>query len=75
MAQHIAAVLGILLSLATASAAQEQAIKGNTQLLNSFGAEAVPFIVARNLKTGQTVSRDGAMATAALAEFLGLDAP
>ena len=52
----------------------EQAIKGNTQLLNSFGAEAVPFIVARNMKTGQTVSRDGAMATAALAEFLGLDA-
>jgi thiol:disulfide interchange protein DsbG len=53
----------------------EQAIKGNTQLLGSFGAEAVPFIVAKNLKTGQTVSRDGAMPTAALAEFLGLDAP
>lgn len=53
----------------------EQAIKANTQLLNSFGAEAVPFIVARNLKTGQTVSRDGAMATPALAEFLGVEAP
>lgn len=53
----------------------EKAIKNNTQLLNSFGAEAVPFIVARNLKSGQTVSRDGALSTAALAELLGVDAP
>lgn len=53
----------------------EQAIKANTQLLGSFGAEAVPFIVARNAKTGQTVSRDGAMSTPALAEFLGVEAP
>jgi thiol:disulfide interchange protein DsbG len=49
--------------------------RANTQLLNSFGAEAVPFIVARNAKTGQTVSRDGAMSTPALAEFLGVEAP
>lgn len=53
----------------------EQAIKKNTATLNSFGAESVPFIVTKNLKTGQTVSRDGAMETAALAEFLGVDAP
>lgn len=53
----------------------EQAIKNNTQLLNSFGAESVPFIVAKNMKSGQTVSREGAMSTAALAEFLGVDAP
>ncbi len=52
-----------------------QAIKNNTALLTSFGAESVPFIVARNLKSGQTVSREGALETAALAEFLGLDAP
>lgn len=52
----------------------EKAIKGNTQLLNSFGAESVPFIVARNVKTGQTVTRDGSMSTAALAELLGVDA-
>ncbi len=51
------------------------AIKGNTQLLGSFGAESVPFIVARNVKTGQTVTRDGSMLTPALAEFLGVDAP
>ena len=53
----------------------EQAIKANTQLLGSFGAEAVPFIVARNLKTGQTMSRDGAMSTQALADLLGVEAP
>jgi len=53
----------------------ERAIKGNTQLLNSFGAESVPFIVARNVKTGQTVTRDGSMLTPALAEFLGVAAP
>jgi len=52
-----------------------QTIKTNTALLTSFGAESVPFIVAKNLKTGQTVSREGALETAALAEFLGLDAP
>ena len=52
-----------------------QAIKTNTALLNSFGAESVPFMVAKNLKTGQIVSREGALETAALAEFLGLDAP
>ena len=53
----------------------EKAIKSNTQLLNSFGAEAVPFVIAKHLKTGQTVSRDGAMSTPVLAEFLGLDLP
>jgi thiol:disulfide interchange protein DsbG len=53
----------------------EKAIKGNTQLLNSFGAESVPFILARNVKTGQTVTRDGSMSTTALAKLLGVDAP
>jgi len=53
----------------------EKSIKNNTQLLNSFGAESVPFIVAKNMKSGQTVSREGAMSTVELAEFLGVDAP
>jgi thiol:disulfide interchange protein DsbG len=52
-----------------------QAIKNNTQMLNSFSAESVPFVVAKNLKTGQTVSQEGALSTTALAEFLGVDAP
>lgn len=53
----------------------EQAMQKNTALLNSFGAESVPFLVARNLKTGQTVSRNGALSSAALSDFLGLDLP
>lgn len=62
---------------ATSSIAPEvaQAIKNNTQLFNSFGAESVPFVVAKNVKTGQTVRQEGALSTAALAEFLGMDAP
>ena len=52
----------------------EKSIKANTALLNSFGAESVPFVVAKNARTGQTVSRNGALSTAALAEFVGVDA-
>ena len=78
MAEHEASLLagkGGIAASSSAPAEIEQAIKKNTRLLNSFGAEAVPFVVAKNLKTGQTVSRDGAMSTAALADFLGLDLP
>ncbi|MEI6803662.1 MAG: DsbC family protein [Burkholderiales bacterium] len=49
------------------------AIKANTQLFNSFGAESVPFVVAKNARSGQTVSREGAMDSAMLADFIGLD--
>jgi thiol:disulfide interchange protein DsbG len=76
MSQHEASLLagqgGIS---ASSSVAPEiaKAIKNNTQLLNSFGAESVPFVVAKNQKTGQTVSREGAMSAAALSEFLGLE--
>jgi len=52
----------------------EQAIKANTKLLNGLGAESVPFIVVKNARTGQTISRDGAMTTADLAELIGVDA-
>ena len=52
----------------------EQAIKANTKLLNGFGAESVPFIVVKNARTGQTISRDGAMTTADLADLVGVDA-
>ena len=78
MGEHEASLLagkGGISGSSSVPADIEKAIKSNTQLLNSFGAEAVPFVVAKNLKTGQTVSRDGAMSTPALAEFLGLDLP
>jgi thiol:disulfide interchange protein DsbG len=76
MTTHEASLLagkgGISASSSVATSV-EQAIKANTQLLTSLGADSVPFIVAKNQKSGQTVSKAGALTTAALAEFLGLD--
>ena len=50
----------------------EATIKANTELFNSLKVESVPYIVAKNLKTGAYVTNAGAMETAALAEFLGV---
>lgn len=78
MTEHEASLLAGQGGMAASSSITpevEQSIKNNTQLLNSFGAESVPFIVAKNMKSGQTVSHEGAMSTGALAEFLGVDAP
>jgi thiol:disulfide interchange protein DsbG len=51
----------------------EAVIKANTVLFNALAAESVPYIVAKNVKTGQAVANAGAMQTAALAEFLGVN--
>lgn len=51
----------------------EQSIKANTKLLNSFGAESVPYIVTKDARTGQAVSRNGALGTPELAAFAGVD--
>ncbi len=53
----------------------ELALKKNTQLFTRLGVESVPFILARNSRTGQVVSNNGAMETPALAEFLGVAQP
>ena len=76
MSEHEASLLALKGGIAaTSDIAPDiaQAIKANTALLNSFGAESVPLVIAKNLKTGQTVRSDNAMDTAALAAFLGLD--
>ena len=78
MTAHEAALLAGKGGMAASSGVSpelEQAIRKNTEMLNSFGAEGVPFIVAKNLKSGQSVSRDGSMPTAALADFLGVAQP
>lgn len=49
----------------------EAAIKQNTQLLESFQATGVPFLVAKNVKTGAVFSRSGGMPANALVEQLG----
>ncbi len=51
-----------------------QTIKANTQLLTSLGVDSVPFILAKNRRTGEVVSHSGAMDTAPLAQLLGVDA-
>ena len=50
-----------------------QAVKNNTQLLNSLGVDSVPFILAKNRRNGEIVSNSGAMDTGALAKLLGVD--
>nr|WP_315463418.1 DsbC family protein [uncultured Rhodoferax sp.] len=51
----------------------EAIIKANTELFNKLAVESVPYVVAKNIKTGQVVTNAGAMETAALAEFLGVN--
>lgn len=57
---------------ASMSPEHEAIIKANTELFNSLKVESVPYILAKNLKTGTVVTNAGAMETAALAEFLGV---
>ncbi|AOW15688.1 thiol:disulfide interchange protein [Hydrogenophaga crassostreae] len=52
----------------------EASIKANTNLLDSLGASSVPYIVAKNARTGQVVTQAGSMDTQALAELLGVSA-
>ncbi len=78
MAEHEKAMLagqGGISASASVAPEMAQAIKNNTTLFNNLGMESVPFLVARNPRTGATVTHNGAMATPALAELLGVDAP
>jgi thiol:disulfide interchange protein DsbG len=76
MAEHETSILaggGGISAIGGASSEIEKAIKKNTQLFNSMGVESVPFILAKNVRTGQVVTHTGAFETAALAEFLGIN--
>ena len=78
MTQHEQSILagtGGTSASASLSSELEQSIKGNTALFNSLGVESVPYVLAKNLKTGQLVTHSGAMTTAELAEFVGVSAP
>lgn len=77
MAEHEKSVLagtGGIAASAHVPAELEQAIQKNTQLFNSLGVDSVPYILARNTRTGQVVTNNGALSTPALAEFLGIEA-
>ncbi len=76
MSEHETSLLagrGGIAASSSISSDVEQTIKANTKLLGSFGAESVPFVVVKNATTGQTISRDGALTTAALAQLTGVD--
>ncbi len=76
MVEHEKSILaggGGVSAIAAAPMEINKAIKKNTQLFNSLGVESVPYIVAKNLRTGQVVTHTGALSTAALAEFLGVN--
>ena len=77
MTEHEASLLGGrggIAASASVPAEVEQSIKANTQLLGSFGAESVPYVVAKNMRTGETRGREGALTTQALADLIGVDA-
>ncbi len=76
MAEHEKSLLagtGGISAIAAATTEINSAIKKNTVLFNSLGAESVPYVLAKNTRTGLVVTHNGAMDAAALAEFLGVN--
>ena len=63
------------ISEAANSDTQKDTIKKNTALMNRFRFASIPSVVAVNAKTGAVVTHEGAMSTADLANFLGLQVP
>jgi thiol:disulfide interchange protein DsbG len=55
-------------------ASKKDAIKKNTQLMESFGFASVPTLVAKNAQ-GAVVTQSGSLPTPALAAFLGVQTP
>ena len=77
MDQHEASMLsqGGGLSAAGNTAVQQAQVAKNTELMGRFGFASIPTIVAVNPQTGALITSEGALPTAALAEFLGLQVP
>ena len=73
--QSILANQGGIAASASVSPEIEAAIKQNTQLFTSMQIDSVPYIVVKNARTGQVVTNNGALTTAALADFIGVDQP
>ena len=76
MAEHEKSLLagnGGISAITGASMDINRAIKKNTQLFHTLALESVPYILAKNVRTGQVVTKSGALETAALAAFLGVD--
>ena len=77
MAAHEASLLagkGGVIVMGSIAPAMDAAIKGNNAVFNQLKVESVPFIIAKNARTGEAVSTAGALGTSALADFIGVDA-
>ena len=55
--------------------AKKALVANNAAMMNRFGFTSVPVIVAKQAQTGDLVTREGALSTAELAAFLGLQVP
>ena len=78
MTEHEASMLagsGGISASANVAPAMEAALKANTRLFNELGVESVPFIIARNPRSGLTVTNSGSMGTEALAALIGVEPP
>ena len=76
MVAHEASLLtgkGGVIVMGGIAPAMDAAIKGNNAIFSQFKVESVPFIVAKNARTGEVVSTAGALETKVLADFLGVD--
>ncbi|MCC2636110.1 MAG: DsbC family protein [Ramlibacter sp.] len=77
MDQHEAALRaqqGGISAMGVADAGRD-AVKRNTDLMNSFGFGGVPTTVSKDPQTGEVKTMEGSMPTATLAKRLGLNAP
>ena len=76
MVAHEASLLGGkggVIVMGGIAPAMDAAIKGNNAIFSQFKVESVPFIVAKNARTGEVVSTAGALETKILIDFLGVD--
>ena len=55
--------------------ALKAAVKENTDLMTKFGFGSVPTIIGKHAQTGELVTVEGSMPTAALAQKFGLQVP
>lgn len=77
MDQHEASILAKTggISASGDTDALKASVVKNTALMTRFGFASVPTIVAQHAQTGAVVTREGALPTPGLANFLGLQVP
>ena len=70
--QSLLAGTGGMTASANVAPEMEAAVKRNTALLATFGADSVPFLISKHRQSGQLVSHTGALDSQGLSRLLGL---